>query len=108
MNSSHTGPRATPAILAEISAIQNPVAGTLSQVARTLKNGETATYHILQYWEGRRHVSVYVPPDKLAEIRQGVERNSRLKALFNELAQNGRDAVLSGNADDPVKKKRRR
>ena len=42
----HT-PRSAAAILAEITAIENPIAGVLSEQSRKLKSGGTSTYYIL-------------------------------------------------------------
>jgi hypothetical protein len=107
MNSSTTSPRASSAILADIRAIQNPVKGTLSKVSKTLKNGETSTHYVFQYRENKRHVSVYVPPEKAPLYQQGIKRHNTLKKLLDELAQSGRNAVLTGAAEDPAEKKKR-
>jgi hypothetical protein len=107
MNASTTSPRAPAAILADIGAIHNPVKGTLSKVAKTLKNGESSTYYVFQYWENKRHVSVYLDEKKAVNVQEGIDRHKKLKRLFDELAQNGRTAVLTGAAEDPAEKKKR-
>jgi len=105
MNSPTTRSRAATAIIAEIIAIQNPVAGTLSKLKRTLKNGGEATYHILQRWENGKNVSAHVPEDKVEHVAQGIERHRRLKELFRELAEAGTLAVLAGTTDPGLEKK---
>jgi hypothetical protein len=108
MKTHHPAHRDASAILADINAIRNPVAGTLSEVSKTLKNGEETSFHILQYWDARRHVSIYIPPGKVAAVRAGVEGHGRLKALLRELSGASTHSILCGEADDPLKKKRRR
>jgi hypothetical protein len=96
------------AILADINAAGNTVAGTLTEKRRELKGGGTAVYHQLQRWEGGRNVTVHVPEGRVEAVRAGIEGRRRLDALLAELAAAGTAAALSGGADDPVKKKRRR
>jgi hypothetical protein len=96
------------AILADINAVENAVAGTLTEKRRGLKGGGTAVYHQLQRWEGGRNVTVHVPASRVEAVRAGIEGRRRLDALLAELAAADTAAALSGGAGDPVKKKRGR
>ena len=94
------------AILADISAIENAIAGTLTEKRRELKGGGTAVYHQLQRWEGGRNVTVHVPAGKVGSVRAGIAGRARLDALLHELAAADTEAALDGG--DPDKKKRRK
>jgi hypothetical protein len=94
------------AILADINAIENAIAGTLTEKRRELKGGGTAIYHQLQRWEGGRNVTVHVPSDKVGAVRAGIAGRARLDALLHELAAADTGAALAGG--DADKKKRRR
>jgi hypothetical protein len=94
------------AILADISDIENAIAGTLTEKHRELKGGGTAVYHQLQRWDGGRNVTVHVPSDKVVAVRAGIAGRARLDALLRELAAADTEAALAGGDTD--KKKRRR
>jgi hypothetical protein len=96
------------AIVAEMLEIKSPVAGTLSQIRRTLANGTESRHHILQYWKDGRHVSKHVPAGQVSQVRDGIQRHSRLKALLQELGEAGAREALRGAAEDALKKKRRK
>ena len=99
--------RDTSAILADIGAIRNPVAGTLTVVNRPLKGGGSYPHCHLQHWRGGRNVTTYVPPDRVEGVRAGIEARRRMESLMAELAAAGAAAALAGEAEDAVKKKRR-
>ena len=98
------------AILADINEMQaqGAVAGTLTMKTRKLADGTTAVYHQIQRWDRRtkRNVTIHVPADKVEAVKAGLERHGRLGALLDELAAADIGAVLSRDADDPLKKKR--
>ena len=96
------------AILADINEIQGAVAGTLTAKSRKLANGKTAVCHQIQRWDrlAKRNVTIHVPADKVEAVKAGIERHVRLGALLDELAAADTAALLSGEACDPLKKKR--
>jgi len=94
------------AILAEIGAVENAIAGTLTEKCRELKGGGTAVYHQLQRWKDGRNVTVHVPADRVEAVRAGIAGRARLESLLQELADADTEAALAGG--DPDKKKRRR
>jgi len=106
MNSTTTRPLAQTAILAENNNIILPVRGTLSSSKRKLKNGGETDYHVLQYWKDRKHVSIYVPPDKVEAVRRGIELRQKLEANALEKAEAGLHATLNPKLMDTLEKKR--
>jgi len=108
MNTSSGKHRDTSVILADIGAIRNPVAGTLTVVNRPLKNGGSYPHCHLQQWRGGKNVTTYVPPDRVERVKAGIEEHRRMESLVAELAAAGTAAALAGGAGDPAKKKRRR
>ena len=110
MNLHPNRPRAKKAILADILAIDNPIAGTLTTTIRTLKNGTSSPHYHLQLWKNGKNHTTYVPTDKVEQVKQGIEQHKKLRALAEELEQAGVQAVLLGkpeaaSGDDDVKKK---
>ena len=89
MNFSTTRPRNRATILDDIHAAQPAVAGTLTSKTRTLKNGQTATYHQVQRWDkaGKKNITTHVPEHKLEKVRAAIERHRNFEALVMELAQ---------------------
>jgi hypothetical protein len=106
MNHTPIRPKAPTAVTADFNAITNPVIGTLSKLKRTLKNGEVKTDHILQYWENRKHISVYVPPEKVEAIERGIEQRKKLEACSRQWAQAGLHATLHPQPKDAAEKKK--
>ena len=98
--------RTTAAITADILAIQNPVAGTLTEIQRPSKGGKTRPHFHLQRWVDGKNQTSYVPAEKAAAVREGIARFKRLGELMNELAAAGATDILCGAAEDPAKKKR--
>ena len=109
MNLQPNRPRAKKAILAEILAIENPIAGTLTTTFRTLKNGAKAPHYHLQLWKNGKNQTTYVPRDKVEQVKQGIEQHKKLRELAAELEEDGVQAVLLGKTSAPggdgVKKK---
>ena len=113
MSKHPTPPRDKKAIQADILSIQKPIAGTLSTLRRTLKNGQQKTYHILQRSHQGKHASSYVPHGQLEAVKKGIENRKRLELLMEEwLEAETRDALAPQNhvPQDPAaeaKKKRK-
>jgi hypothetical protein len=105
MTTEKTTSRDRSAILAEINAIGNIVAGTLCEFRKG--GSDTPLYHI-QQWKGGKNVSTHVPRGSVAAVREGIENRKRLEALVAELAAAGTVAALAGDAGDGDKKKRQR
>ena len=106
MNSTTTRPTAKTANIAENNNITLPVRGTLSSSKRKLKNGGETDYHVLQYWKDRKHVSIYVPPDKVEAVRRGIELRQKLEAIALEKAEAGLHATLNPKPMDKLEKKK--
>jgi hypothetical protein len=104
MTTEKTKHRDCSAILAEISAIGNIVAGTLCEFR---KGGSDTPHYHLQQWKDGKNVSTHVPRGSVASVREGIENRRRMEALTAELAAAGTAAALAGDAGDGDKKKRK-
>jgi hypothetical protein len=108
MSSQRTKHRDRSAILADISAIENIVEGTLAEMRREQQGGGVAVYYNLQRWKGGRNTTVYVPQERVEAVKAGIKGRERLGELVAELAAVDTAAALSGGGHDAVKKKRKR
>ena len=89
MSKKPTLPRDIKAVQAEILNLRNPVAGTLSEVKRTLKDGTHKTYHILQRTVNGKHTSQYVPPGQLEAVKAGIKERQKLDTLVEQWLATG-------------------
>ena len=111
MNSPHSTPRCRQEILADINAIKNVVEGTLTLThQKTANNGQQRPHYHLQKWKNGRNNTVYVPIDKVQDVKKGIENRKQLEALMQELLATDTLAVLAtqtpntSNPGAPVKK----
>ena len=100
--------RSREAILADISVIKYTVEGKLTEMRRVLKGGEKAVYYHIQCWDNGRNKTIYVPTNKIEEVRLGIENRKRLEALLHELAEADTLSILSGRQEDASKKKQKK
>ena len=110
MNLPPNSPRAKMAIIADILAIDNPIAGTLTTTFRTLKDGSKQPHYHLQKSRKGKNITTYIPPEKVERVKQGIEQYKKLKALNDELEQAGLNNVLNSPGEtgsEDVKKKQK-
>jgi len=100
MSKKPTLPRDIKAVQAEILNLRNPVAGTLSEVRRTLKDGTPKTYHILQRTVNGKHTSQYVPPGQLEAVKAGIKERKKLDTLVEQWLATGTHATLATPATE--------
>jgi DNA-binding transcriptional ArsR family regulator len=65
------------------------VAGSLSRVERTDKQGRTTVYHLLTFKEAGKTRSVYVPKGMLKEVERWTLNYRRIKSLLAEVSMLG-------------------
>jgi len=89
-------------ILEQIARIQRMEKGTLS-IIRETPDGPCCNF---QRWEGKRHISEYIPARQVPEVRENLQAHAEFEALLAQYVQlvstRTRDKRLAG-----VKKKRR-
>ena len=69
------------------------LAGSLSRVERTDKQGRTTTYHLLTFKEAGKTRSVYVPKDMLKEVERWTLNYRRIKKLLAQASMLSVEAI---------------
>ena len=104
-NKSSKRTRSRAEILAEIAALPPSVQGRISSYKNVRKNGTTVIYHNLQWWaEGRNH-SLFIPADKVQQIKEAIKQGKQLQKLVHELSLADAREIIS--SDSTLKKNSR-
>ena len=95
--SAHARSRAE--ILAEIAALPPSVQGRISSYKNVRKNGTAVTYHNLQWWADGRNHALFIPADKVPQIKEAIKQGKKMQKLVRELSlADAQEIIAPGSA----------
>jgi len=89
-------------ILAEIAALPASVQGRISSYKNVRKNGSTVIYHNLQWWADGRNHALFIPAEKVPQIKEAIKRGKQMQKLIRELSLSDAQEIIA--SDSPLKK----
>ena len=91
--------------LAEIAALPPSVQGRISSYKNIRKNGATVTYHNLQWWADGRSHALFIPADKVPQIKEAIRQGEKMQKLVHELTLADAQEIIA--SDSALKKSSR-
>lgn len=86
-------------ILAEIAALPPSVQGRISSYKNVRKNGTTVIYNNLQWWADGRNHALFIPADKVSQIKEAIKQGKKMQKLVRELSlADAQEIIASGSA----------
>jgi len=93
-------------IIGEMASLSGAMQGRISTFTVTSSSGAVHTYSKLQYWDGKKTVSVHIPRGREPEFQKAVSDGEKLKDLMLELTKSNAASILSSASS--LKKKSRK
>ena len=100
-----TSSRSRAEILAEIAALPPSVQGRISSYKNVRKNGTTVTYHNLQWWADGHNHALFIPTDKVPQIKEAIKQGKKMQKLVRELSLADAQEIIA--SDSALKKNSR-
>ena len=86
-------------ILAEIAALPPSVQGRISSYKNVRKSGSTVIYNNLQWWADGRNHALFIPADKVPQIKEAIKQGKKMQKLVRELSlADAQEIIASGSA----------
>ena len=75
------------------------VQGRISSYKNVRKNGTSVTYHNLQWWADGRNHALFIPADKVPQIKEAIKQGKKMQKLVRELSlADAQEIIASGSA----------